>query len=425
MQPTKTSAGNETPQETVARAKALLAKEGNTGYATSSQSSTQRTNPLIDVITQRLTEQSSGISTSASSNLQASINEAISGVQRSGELSSAALESQRRREVGYAADRASATFSGALERRSGYATQVVALKELTETTEKSVRDLDMRYKEAIMANDANTASEIAGLQMQKLQFQQQAEQNFYQNLFAAANLTQQDLQMQQQSEQFWSDQNRQADQFARQMAQSDYQFEKNLGIQYQELGFKQQELDIARERNQISWAEYNLQSQKINKDKNFTTTQGLINQRMIQMAQSGVLDGVDPLTIAGQLRAEMEGQGFTFDGTTEDFSTIVMQSYLDVKSSGIAAATNDTQTPVTYGGLLGEGSAGGSFFGSVAGGVPVAGQFLSESIWGTPAGQTPLASQMDWGQFGRSVAGYGYQVNPYTSVPYNMYQNFK
>lgn len=310
---------------------------GSSGQSTSGGSY----NAIIDYMTERLTNQGQGISSSASSNLQASIEEAIAGTQQAGALSSQALQSQRQREVGFAQDRASAQFAGAMEGRSGYATQVVALRELTDTTEKSIRDLDMRYQEAILTNDAATAQRVADLQVKKLEFLQQQEQNFYQNLFQLGNLTQQQLQMQQQSEQFWANQEQQADQFAQQMKQSDYQFEKNLGIQYQELGLKEQELQIAWDRNAISREELNLRKSEINKEKNFTTTQGLVQQRLISMAKAGALEGMDPLTIASSLRAELEGSGFKFDGTTEEFSTIVMQSYLNVKGAGIVPDTPD------------------------------------------------------------------------------------
>ena len=176
-------------------------------------------NALIEALTARLTSQGQGISSSSSSNLQSSINDAIASTIDSGNLSSSALELQRQRELGYAQDRASATITGSLEGRTGYATQIVALRELTETTEKSVRDLDMRYKEAIMSNDSATAQRVADLQMQKLEYAQQQEQNFYSNLFSLANLQSQEASRQQQ-----------ADQFNRGLTAEEQQFEKKLGF---------------------------------------------------------------------------------------------------------------------------------------------------------------------------------------------------
>ena len=262
----QTSAGMETASETVARAKAQIASatQTKTDPTTAALSSGGRPkSAVLEALTERLLQQGKGISTSSSSQLQNSINEAISGTQQAGNLTNQRLQSEREREVSFAQDRASATFTTAQEGRTGYATQVAAFRELTETTEKSVRDLDKRYQEAMMGNDAETARTIASLKVQKLQFQMQQEQNFFSNTLQLAG-------MQQQEDQFYKNQLNENARFSVQMAQSDYQFEKNLGIQYKELDLKSQELDISRERNQISWAEYKLRKSELGKEKGET-----------------------------------------------------------------------------------------------------------------------------------------------------------
>jgi hypothetical protein len=93
-------------------------------------------NPVVAALAERLTQQGQGISTSASSEIQATIANAMGDVTRAGEATSARLQSERGREVGFAQDRGAAQFTTALEGRSGYATQVAGLRELTETTEK-------------------------------------------------------------------------------------------------------------------------------------------------------------------------------------------------------------------------------------------------------------------------------------------------
>lgn len=256
----------ETASETVARAKAQIASatQTKTDPTTAALSSGGRPkSAVLEALTERLLQQGKGISTSSSSQLQNSINEAISGTQQAGNLTNQRLQSEREREVSFAQDRASATFTTAQEGRTGYATQVAAFRELTETTEKSVRDLDKRYQEAMMGNDAETARTIASLKVQKLQFQMQQEQNFFSNTLQLAG-------MQQQEDQFYKNQLNENARFSVQMAQSDYQFEKNLGIQYKELDLKSQELDISRERNQISWAEYKLRKSELGKEKGET-----------------------------------------------------------------------------------------------------------------------------------------------------------
>lgn len=182
--------------------KIISSFKGATSTDSTGTATTPEKNPVIDILTARLEEQGKGISTSASSELQNAITGAIADTKKAGAATSARLQSERSREMAYAEDRASAQFTTALEGRTGYATQVAGLRELTETTTKSIRDLDQRYQEAILSNDANTASQMAQLRMQKLEFIQRQEEQFYSNLFSLANIVEQDASRRQQARQF-------------------------------------------------------------------------------------------------------------------------------------------------------------------------------------------------------------------------------
>lgn len=182
--------------------KIISSFKGATSTDSTGTATTPEKNPVIDILTARLEEQGKGISTSASSELQNAITSAIADTKKAGAATSARLQSERSRERAYAEDRASAQFTTALEGRTGYATQVAGLRELTETTTKSIRDLDQRYQEAILSNDANTASQMAQLRMQKLEFVQRQEEQFYSNLFSLANIVEQDASRRQQAGQF-------------------------------------------------------------------------------------------------------------------------------------------------------------------------------------------------------------------------------
>lgn len=330
----KTSAGMETASETVARAKAQLAaieaNKGKAGPASSSpnQSSGRPTNPVLEALTSRLTEQAKGISTSSSSNLQSSIDEAIRGTQRAGDLTSQRLQSERGREVSFARDRAGATYTTALEERSGYATQRTALLELTETTEKEIKDLDKRYNELIMSGDAETARTVAGLQIKKLEFQQTQEENFFRNLISVAGIQQQD-------DQFYQSQLNENARFAVQMSQSNYQFEKNLGVQYKQLDLQSQELDIARERNQISWAEYRSKQSDINKAKSASMVAGKVfaDMRNEIQGRGATVDQLDPSAYANWA-AENYGGQFP-DATFEDYYAAALGAKEDFARQGL------------------------------------------------------------------------------------------
>lgn len=285
-------------------------------------------NPLIAALTERLTNQASGISTSSSSNLQNSINEAIAGTQMAGELSRQRLESERQRELGFARDRQGAQLTGALENRRGYATQVVALRELTETTEKEIKDLDQRYQEMIMAGDAATAQRVADLQMQKLEFLQEQEQQFYNNLISVANLQQEALQMAQQNEQFIRAQEQQERQFRDELKQSQYEFDRNYGLELDMMDIRERELDIQLERNQIAWAEYNQKKSEIVAEKNNINLQAIIAQDMKNQIAKGV--SLDELLGTDYMARMFETTGF--EGSSEEMATLIRSAYSTVNS---------------------------------------------------------------------------------------------
>lgn len=356
----QTSAGMETASETVARAKAQLARvnaPAPDATTTTLSGGGRPSNPVLEALTERLTQQGKGISTSSSSLLQNSINEAIAGTQQAGNLTNERLQSERTREVGYAQDRASATFTSAQEGRSGYATQVAAFKELTETTEKSVRDLDKRYQEAMLANDSETAKTIAGLKVQKLQFQMEQEENFFRNTLQLAS-------MQQQDDQFYQGQLNENARFAVQMSQSNYQFEKNLGISYKELDLKSQELDIARERNQISWAEYNNKKSELNKEKSQATLAARVFGDMRnEVLQSGkTTDKLDPSGYATWLveqnpdlnfeEALFYAQSAKSELTTQGLTPPPVVQPSSSRSGGVLGAMTSGFGAANYGGLF-------------------------------------------------------------------------
>lgn len=307
--------------------------ELNTGGPTKSSGSggTKNTNQgLLDALTERLTSQGKGIVSSSTSGLQDALSGAISDTQKSGDLTRQALQSEREREVSFAQDRAAAQYTNALESRSGFATMTYGLRELTETTEKSIRDLDKRYQEAILTNDAATAKTVAELRMKKLEFQQEQEQNYFNNLMQAAGMIQNE-------QQFFANYEQKEQQFAAQLAQSNYQFDKNLGISLQELGLKKDQLDIDRARLNLSEKEYNLRAKQIADEKSFTMTTALVTNRLRAMQSAGIsISKEDQLQLANDLRAEVESQGFTFDGSTEEWSKLVSDSISTVSAEYVA-----------------------------------------------------------------------------------------
>lgn len=285
---------------------------------------------ILDMLASRLTEQGKSISSSSSSNLQSSIQDAINSTQRAGDMSSEALRIEGARELGFAQDRASATITGALEGQTGYARQVAALGELAQTTEKSVRDLDQRYKQLILQNDAATAQRVAELGIKKLEFQQQQEQNFYSNIFALGNLQEQALSRQQQNEQFWAEKEQKDNQFVIQMATSNYQFERNYGLSLQDMKIKEQQLEIERSRYNLSLAEYNDKKKELAKEKEFTFTKSIVANSIKNRLQEAAGKKVtkEQLLSSDFMLKMKEETGF--DGSTEELASVIESAYQDV-----------------------------------------------------------------------------------------------
>ena len=141
---------------------------------------------FMKAIQEKLLGQSSIIS-STNSQLEERLSAAIAGIGTSTEKSNQALESAYQRERAFQEGQADLSIQNQLEGRSGFATQMVALRNLVETTDKSLKDLEMRKNELILQNDAAGASKIADLQFKALEFQQQAQQQAFSNLLGMAN----------------------------------------------------------------------------------------------------------------------------------------------------------------------------------------------------------------------------------------------
>lgn len=137
--------------------------------------------PFIKTIQEKLVSQA-GVISSANTNIEQKINEAISGVQTSTEKGSDAIRSTFGRELGYQADNAQKKFTDFNESRTGFATQMSAFRNLVETTDKEQKDLIQRREELILANDSAGASKVSDLIVKGLEFKQKAAQDMFTNI---------------------------------------------------------------------------------------------------------------------------------------------------------------------------------------------------------------------------------------------------
>ena len=137
---------------------------------------------FLTALQDKLLNQADMIS-SASTGLESKISEAISGVQKAGAASTAKIESEFGRELGYQKEQFAENITSGRAAGSGGILNMAALRALTETTDKSLKDLEQRKQELILQGESATASKISELQIKSLEFRQQAEQQSFSNLF--------------------------------------------------------------------------------------------------------------------------------------------------------------------------------------------------------------------------------------------------
>ena len=129
----------------------------------------------------------SGMISSTNSQLESRLNSAIGGIGQARDATGKLIESAYGRERAFQEGQAGLAVQNQLEGRTGFATQMVAFRNLVETTDKNLNDLEQRKQEALLNNDAQAASKMADLQFKALEFQQQAQQQTFSNLLGMAN----------------------------------------------------------------------------------------------------------------------------------------------------------------------------------------------------------------------------------------------
>lgn len=162
-----------------------------------------------DQIEKRLLGQSNIVS-SFDSQLEQSFTDAAAGLRAGNAASTKRIESVYARERAGIEEQGQNNISGFAEGRSGFATQMAGLRAIVQSTDKNLNDLTQRKEELILQGDAQTASQISGLIIDKLKFKQQAEQQVFANLLGMANY------------------GAQKEQSKAQLAQSAYQFQEKM-----------------------------------------------------------------------------------------------------------------------------------------------------------------------------------------------------
>ncbi len=136
---------------------------------------------MVTALQEKLLGQS-GIISSTNSTLQDRLNEAIASTKASTTASDLATKSEYDRSIAAATEKGSQDIIAGRAGGEGGVLNLAALRELTNTTDKNLKDLEQRKQELILQNDAAGAKAIADLQLKAIDFQQKANQDVFSNL---------------------------------------------------------------------------------------------------------------------------------------------------------------------------------------------------------------------------------------------------
>lgn len=145
---------------------------------------------FLNQLQQKLLDQSDIIS-SEPTQIESKISEAIAGVKAGNESSAAATTSAFDRAKVQAAEQGQSNLTGQLESQRGFAQNTALLDKIQKDTDTNLKDLEQRKQELILQGNAAASQQIAQLQMQAIQFRQQALQQTFQNMLGLANFAQQ------------------------------------------------------------------------------------------------------------------------------------------------------------------------------------------------------------------------------------------
>ena len=165
---------------------ALATKEKSTSYS-SSAAPAPTEDPFITQLKSQMTQQQ-GIISSAEQDVTRLIREAQGTIKGGAEAGAAAITSQYDREKGYQAEDNARTIDTAREAQRGFATNTALLRQIQESGDKSIKDLEMRKQELILQGNSAAANSLAALQVKEAESLVQNRQQVFQNLISMAGL---------------------------------------------------------------------------------------------------------------------------------------------------------------------------------------------------------------------------------------------
>jgi len=146
------------------------------------------TNLLMKALQDQLLS-SSGMVTSGTSEIETRFNNAIESIKTGKEAGNEKLQSEFERNANYLGEKFNADQLSGREQQSGGLQAFGALKALTESTDKSLKDLAMRKEELVLANNVAAANKITDLEIQAIEYREKARQQVFNNILSLGNFS--------------------------------------------------------------------------------------------------------------------------------------------------------------------------------------------------------------------------------------------
>lgn len=152
------------------------------------------TDTFLNELQKKLLAQSDIIS-SQDTAIESAISKAIEATKAGQEAGAKRVELSFERQISEARKRGTEALTATQESQRGFGINTAALKQITTETDKNIKDLEMRKQELLLAGDVASAARISDLQLQSLQFKQQAVQQTFSNLLSLGGLALQQKQL--------------------------------------------------------------------------------------------------------------------------------------------------------------------------------------------------------------------------------------
>ena len=130
---------------------------------------------------------SSDLVSSADSGIETAISSAIQGVNSSRDAQADRINSTADEQSRSIQRSGLIKQTDAVEGRRGFATQTAVLRDVLNTTNQELKDLETRRHDLLATGESEAASQVAQLQVQSMQLAQEAKQNAISNMIQSSN----------------------------------------------------------------------------------------------------------------------------------------------------------------------------------------------------------------------------------------------